>query len=53
VVHCRWQGADINVDAPVSVHVLLVPFGSELPGSNADVAGLKLGVWAACVVRTE
>jgi len=22
VVHCRWQGADINSDAPVSVHVL-------------------------------
>jgi hypothetical protein len=52
VVHCRWQGADINVEAPVSVHVLLVPMGTELPNSEADVVGLKMSVWAACIVCT-
>jgi hypothetical protein len=52
VVHSRWQGADINLDAPVSVHVLLVPSGTELPKSKADLAGLTIRAWAACVVRT-
>ena len=50
-VHCRWQGRDINVDAAVSVHVLLVPLGAQLPKSKADVACLKMAVWAACIVR--
>jgi hypothetical protein len=49
-VHCRWQGADINAVTPVSVHVLLVPSGTELPRSKADVARLKKGPWAACIV---
>jgi hypothetical protein len=53
VVHCRWQGADINADAPVSVHVLLVPSGTERPKSRADLAGLTIRAWAACVVGTE
>lgn len=52
VIHCRWQGADINTAAPVSVHVLLVPLGTELPKSKADLAGLTIRAWAACVVRT-
>jgi hypothetical protein len=50
IVHCRWQGADINIDTPVSVHVLLVPLGTELPRSKGDVAGLKISAWATCVV---
>jgi hypothetical protein len=52
VVHCRWQGAAINIDAPVSVHVVLVPLGTELPKSKADLAGLTIRAWAACLVRT-
>jgi hypothetical protein len=50
VVHCRWQGTDINIDASVSVHVLLVPLGAELPKSKADLAGLTIRAWAACIV---
>ena len=53
VVHCRWQGTDINIDAPVSVHVLLVPLGTELPKSKADLAGRTSRAWAPCVVRTR
>ncbi len=52
VVHCRWQGADINSDAPVSVHVLPVPSGSDLPKSKADLAGLTISAWAGCLVLT-
>jgi hypothetical protein len=50
VVHCRWAGVDINHDKPVSVHVLLVPTGAQLPRSNTDVVGLTIRAWAACVV---
>jgi hypothetical protein len=53
VVHCRWQGADINCDMPVSVHVLLVPRGTELPKSKADVIGMKIHAWAACLVARD
>jgi hypothetical protein len=49
-VHCRWEGADINHDKPVSVHVLLVPTGTETPRSTVDVVGLAIRAWAACVV---
>jgi len=52
VVHGRWQGANISADAPVSVHVLLVPLGNELPKSKAEVAGMTIRAWARCVVRT-
>lgn len=52
VVHCRWQGADINSDGTVSVHVLLVPSGTELPKSKTDLTGLTIRAWAACVVLT-
>jgi hypothetical protein len=45
-----WRGAAINADAPVSVHVLLVPLGTELPKSEADVAGMTIRAWAGCVV---
>jgi hypothetical protein len=51
VVHCRWQGTDINVDAPVSVHVRLVPVGTETPKTKTDIAGMAIRAWAACVVR--
>jgi hypothetical protein len=52
VVHGRWQGADINVDAPASVHVLLVPLGTEPPKSKAGLAGMTIRAWAGCVVRS-
>jgi hypothetical protein len=50
VVHGRWAGADINHHQPVSVHVLLVPTGTPLPRSQADLVGLTIRAWAACVV---
>ncbi len=50
VVQCRWQGAGFNVDAPVSVYVLLVPLGAEMPKSKADVASMTIRAWAGCVV---
>jgi hypothetical protein len=50
VVHCRWRGADINTDAPVSVHVLLVPPGTELPTSKADLASITIRAWAGCIL---
>lgn len=49
VVHCRWQSTDINIDAPVPVHVLLLPPGSGLPKSNADLAATEISAWADCV----
>ena len=53
IAHCRWPDADINCDTPVSVHVLLVPTGTELPKSKADVVGMKISAWAACVVARD
>ena len=53
VVHCRWQGTDINDDEPVSVHVLLVPRGTKIPRSKAGVVGLTIRAWAACVVMPD
>lgn len=50
LIHCRWRGVDFNVDTPVSVHVLLVPAGNTFPKSRADVVGMKISAWAACVV---
>ena len=50
VIHCRWQGADINSDSPMSVHVLLVPLGTELPKTKADLASMTIRAWAGCVV---
>jgi len=50
VVHGRCRGVDINADAPVSVHVLLVPLRSAVPKNKADVAGMTTRVWAGCVV---
>jgi len=53
VIHCRWQGFDINVEKPVSVHVLLVAAGTPLPRSVADILAMKIRVWASCVVAPE
>jgi hypothetical protein len=50
IVHCRWQGTDINADAPVSVHVALVPSETEPPKSRGDMAGMTIRAWAGCLV---
>ena len=52
LIRCRWQGKDINVDEPVSVHVVLLPLGAEPPRNTADVLGLTPDVWATCIVGT-
>jgi hypothetical protein len=51
VIRSRGQGTDINADAPVSVHVRLVPPGSEPPRRSADVVDMPIRVWARCVVQ--
>ena len=52
VIRCRWQGVDVNVDEPVSVHVLLVPAGSDRPESMTELSAMTVSVWADCVVFT-
>jgi hypothetical protein len=53
VIRCRWEGYDISADAPVSVHVVLVPTGTPLPLSLTDIVTMKVRVWASCVVTAE
>jgi hypothetical protein len=51
LIRSRWQGKDISLREPVSVHVVLIPLGAEPPRSTADVLGMTPDVWATCVVE--
>jgi hypothetical protein len=50
VLHSRSRGRDIGGETSESVHVLLVPTGTALPESTAEIAALDIRAWASCVV---
>jgi hypothetical protein len=53
VIHCRWEGFDINFDSPVSVHVMLVPAGTGIPNSTAELVGMQIRKWGMCIVSNN
>ena len=52
VVRSRWVGVALGSKPSATAQVYLVPAGSPLPSTDAEIKGLTPGVWASCTVAS-